>query len=461
MTFTVWRLPIVQGYVAFEFALINVALPSTGIVIGSTEHSVELVLAMYAAGVGAGLLVAGRLADVFGHRRVLIVGLVGQIVSTAAVLAVPFPIIVMLRATHGLASAAALSSAYAMLTSVVSGRERALRRWGTATSVGFGMGTLAGGLISQIGNWRSVFVLLVGTIVVALFAVAPISGSAPRPRAAVDVSIPDLWGSGFAILLLFTALLALNELGGRSPDFLLVAVLAIVSVASLAGFVSRQRVSSEPVVPPGLLRRKPIWQSNVLMAAAAIAAGSMVFFAATFSADVLRWSGIWIGVVLLPQAVAATAGAEVSGRLAEKGVERKKIVLTGFTTIMTGMTMLTFTPATSGQGLAAVWIIVGSSGVGFGLLMLTVTSTIQSSSGSQVGEYGVVGGILNSTQQVSLALGLLLLISIGSAAGRLLWDGSREAEVRLALLVGAVVALSGILMIVIPAGARGVLNRSR
>lgn len=416
--------------VALEYSIVNVTLPGLAAELDVATADLQWVLSGYAVALGAGLLAGGRLADSVGLRRVLSIGLWGfAVTSVAAALAPTFGVLVVCRVGQGLSAAAAMPAALAAVTTLFEGRTRvrALSWWGAGASLGFAMGAVLGGVLSAAAGWRAVFVACTALAVAAVVLVGRVV-----PRIPPAVTEPPDWvgavqiGVGAAAFIV--ACTGLAEVGTRPVAVLLWFGVAAAVVATVR---VRRRRGTFTLVPAGFLSRRPILVANLVGAGAAAAGGGMVYFVTSFTQSALGWSPAASGLLLLPDAAAAAAGAQTAGALTARfGVARTSYL--GMTAIAVGMSTLAVTPVGDG---ALGWLVVGTCLVGYGLVLVGVVASIQASGALGGGEHGLSGGLLVTTQQFGLAVGLALLSLAGVG-------GYRAATAAGAVLaVGVCVAL--------------------
>ncbi|GAA3310343.1 MFS transporter [Streptomyces cinereospinus] len=426
----------VQLLVALEFSIANVALPEIRQDFHVDAQSLQWVLSGYALAYGSVLLCGGRFADAFGPRRLLLCGLAAFTVASMTAAVTPtFGLLIALRVVQGAAAAFATPAALALITSLTSGHRRvvALSWWGAGGSLGFALGAALGGVITDLAGWPAVFwtcaVLSAASALMALWWV-------PEHRPAVSAR-PDAVG---AVLL---AGLRRRGHHGAHPG---------ARGARTAGVPRRvpaalRRFGAGPARAPAEPgdTGAPAWFPGPAADPArqprrcvgAAAGGSMVYFVAIFMQDVLGWSELTTGLMLLPDAAAAALGARAARPLHDRlGMARTSWV--GLAGIAVGMAALTGTPD---EGVAAVvCVLVGTCLTGFGLVLVAVVTAVAAAARLNPDEHGVSGGLLVTTQQLGVAGGLALLLVVGEfATGAPL----SETGLRICLLGGGVLAAAG------------------
>ncbi|WP_409471683.1 MFS transporter [Streptomyces sp. HC307] len=399
---------LVNFLVALEFSIVNVALPALQQDLDIQATTAQWILSGYALAFGSALLCGGRVADLLGARRVLLAGLLAFVATSAAAAAAPnFALLAACRVSQGASAAAATPAALGLVTRLFAGpdRLRALSWWGAAASLGFACGAVFGGVLTGVAGWRSIFLACAA---LGCVAIALVRFRVPDLPRAVGAQ-PD-WLGAVQMALCGAALIMTLSLAPRAqqePGLLLLSGIAATMLAT--ALVFRRRRHPAPLIPHGFLTRRVVLQGNLFGAWAAAAGGSMVYFATSLMQSALHWSDAVTGLMLLPDAAAAAVGARVAAPLSRR-LGRTQTCRAGLAAILTGMVVLAATPLDA----AAVGVLVlGTSLVGFGLVLVAVVASMLASDGLQEGEHGLSGGVLMTTQQlgVSIGLGCLLLVA--------------------------------------------------
>ncbi len=372
-----------------------------------------LVVSSYAAMFGGCLVLAGRLADVLGHRHVLISGLVGfGLSSLAAGVAPSGAWLVACRGLQGLAAAASVPAGLTMLLAVFDdpARQRhALGAWTAAGATAGASGFLLGGVVTDLLGWRWVFLLnlpLSAALVAALTRWATID-----PRRAVGRRL-DLPGAGSLALGVIALVLgaAQFEHGG---DRVGAAALLGAGALLLAAFALVERNSPAPLIPPGAWRIRPLIRGCAVSFLNTATTSATTLFATLDAQGVLGLSPTQAGLVLLPFSLAVIAGAAAAPRLLA-GSSPPTLIVIGLSVVCAGDLLLLQTTATG-----RLWpLISGLSAAGAGLGLASVAAT---SLGTQVAREhrALASATLNTAAQLGTALGIAALVAVATAsAGR-------------------------------------------
>ncbi|MFI6639795.1 MFS transporter [Streptomyces sp. NPDC050504] len=428
-----------QFMVALDFSVLNVALPVLGADLGMSNSALQWAVTAFALPSGGFLLLFGRVADLVGRRRLFLTGLV---VFGAASLLATFawnPAVFLTgRALQGLGAAAIVPTGMALLTTTFPEgpqRDRALGISGTLMSLGFTVGMVLGGVMTDTLGWRSTMGLLaVAALAVLVLAPGLLKESRPQERPRLDV--PGAVTVTGGLLSVIYALSTAAERGFGGADVL---VTLVVGVALLAAFVVVESRAAAPLVSLPMLRRRTVAWGNVGGLITFSMMSTVIFVLTLYLQEVLSLSafrtGLVFGVQGAASAVAGTYAPRVIGRI---GARR---------TLVAGLL---------GQGafVAALLLI----GTGSGALVATVAVSIASmfhlgaiisygvivTSGVPDEEQGLATGLVTTTQQVGLTVGIPLLGVLATTRGESLFDGVRWV---LAVNAGIVVLAAALIAV--------------
>ncbi|MFD0008917.1 MFS transporter [Streptomyces sp. NPDC127178] len=303
--------------VSLDFFALNLALPSMAADLHVGAGGLQWALSGYMLASGALMTAAGRLGDLFGHRRLLLlgVGLFGA-ASLMCGLSVSATELVAFRVLQGAGVAFVMPSGFALLTCVFDADRRARVNgfvFGVA-GVGLALGPFVGGLLTQTVGWRWVFLLNVPFILVSVVLASrvPQTRDASASRA---VDWPGLVTVTSAIAALTVALDRGQAWGSASGRTLGVAV---AGVLLLAVFVVVESRAARPLVDLALFRNRMFVIITAGGAVASAAASVYLFGASLYLQEVRHFPAGAAGLVLLVPAVATAAAGPLAGRLAKK-----------------------------------------------------------------------------------------------------------------------------------------------
>lgn len=414
-----WVLALVcaaQLLLQLDFSIVNVALPAVQRDLGFSAATLQWIVTGYAVTYGSLLLAAGRLGDLFGHRRTLDVGLVAfAVASLAGGFAATPVMLVVARLVQGAGAALIAPAALATLTGTFTlDRERAhaLGIFQAATAGGATAGIVLGGFLVQVLGWRSV--LLVNPPIVAALLVL-VRRHVPERRDADRDSRLGVAGALLATAMLAALVGGMSEgerLGLRAPAALgLLAAAAVLAVAFTAG----QLRSVHPMVPRALFAsRMRVGALVVTTVEFGIVVG-YVYFISLYLQRTLRFSPILTGVSLVPATLTVMLTSMlVSGRwLRHLGV-RLQLAL-GLLVVAGGQAALSLVAPHSPYALVVVPGLVLTA---FGMGLSIPAAAFAANSGVSAPLRGSAGGLFVTAQQAGAAVGLAVLAALADATTR-------------------------------------------
>lgn len=254
---------VLASFVSFlDGSIVTVALPAIVRDLGGGLSLQQWVVDAYLITLGALILVAGSLSDVFGRIRILQVGLIGFAVTSLAIALAPTGgFLIGARAAQGIAGALLVPSSLALIMSTFRGRAQAaaIGTWTGATTGAFVIGPLVGGLLTDLASWRWAFAINVAPVAATLVMLARLGQrDVRRPGATVDYLGAVLCATGLGGAVF--ALIEQPHLGWTHPGIL---AAAAVGVLGLAGFLWRQAVARDPMMPLGLFRARNFAWGNL------------------------------------------------------------------------------------------------------------------------------------------------------------------------------------------------------
>ena len=447
--------------IVLDSTIVNVALPSIRTDLGFTPTALAWVVNAYLLTFGGFLLLGGRLGDLFGHRRLFLIGIaIFTLASLACGLAQSQAMLVGARAVQGMGgavvSAVGLSLTMNLFTEPGE-RARAMGFFGFVAAGGGSIGVLLGGVLTGALSWHWIFLvnLPIGIAVsIATLLVLPASaGSAGSGRLDVAGAITVT----AALMLAVYAIVNGNEAGWTSLRTLGLLGLA---VALLALFLWIETRTPSPLVPLGLLRERNVATANGIGVLWAAAMFAWFFLSALYLQTVLGYSPLLVGLAFLPSNL--IMGAFSLG-LSAKLVMRFGIKLPlafGLALAAGGLLLFARAPV---NGNFAVDVLPGMILLGFGAGIAFNPVLLAAMSGVKPSDSGLASGIVNTSFMMGGALGLAILASLAaSRSASLLASGANQLAalnggLHAAFLVGAlcaaVAATMGYTLLRLPADA--------
>ena len=404
-------LALAQFLVILDASIVNVALPVVGQQFALDTVTLAWVITAYVLPFGGLLLLGGRLADRYGHRRLFLVGTVGFVGASAlAGLAVGGEMLLAARALQGASAALLAPAALALLTQLFpepGERTKALGIWGSVAGIGAVAGVLLGGVLTASLGWRAVFFVNVPIgVLVLVFIPMLITRDPATARTRLDFA-----GAATITGALVSAVFALSmaqQVGFVHP---LTLGLLAAAVALGAAFVVVERRAAEPLVPLGIFRNRNLATGNVIVLLVGAAMVGLFFAISVYTQSVLGYDALQAGLSQLPLAgvlvlVAGSAPAIIA-RLGEK-----RTLVVSLLVLAAGLVWLSAAPS---DAVYLVHLLGPGLLIGAGIGGALVTATQLSVDGVVGGEAGLAGGLVNTSQQIGGALGLAVLASIATA----------------------------------------------
>ena len=439
-----------QFVVVLDAAIVNVALPSIGKALDFSRDDLSWVVNAYTLVFGGFLLLGGRLADLFGRRRMFMGGLVlFSLASLLGGLAQSSTWLIAARAAQGLGAAIVSPAALSLvMTTFAEGaeRNRALGVWGAVAGSGGAAGVLLGGVLTQYLGWE--WVLFVNVpIGLAAAALAPrllIESREQDATRAFDLAGAFTVTGGLALLVY--ALVDANRVGWGSTETIVRLAIAAVLLGS---FVVIETRAKRPLVPFSIFRLRTLRGANAVGLLIGMALFSMFFFISLYLQEVLGYSALKAGLAYLPLALTIIVSAGAASALVTR-IGFKPTLIAGM--VLIAVALVWFAQVSAGGTYLGDVLgpsLVVAVGLGFAFVPVTIAAT----TGVPAEESGLASGLINTAQQVGGALGLAILATVASGrTDKVISSGQHNPAVALtegfqsAFLVGAGFAAVGAIL---------------
>ena len=346
--------------VVFDSLSVAAALPTIGRDLDLDYAQLQWIVNAYSLFIAGLLMAGGRAADLFGHRRMLLISLVLLLVgATVAGVAPSYHILLVGRAVQGAAAALALPAALA-LTGALFREEPWRSRAFSIMSVSGGtaglVGAICGGLLTDAFGWQAIFLSTIPLNVAAVFAAkrfVPADTGGPRKRSRLDTLGAALATAGLLAVVFGLGRIEHYGLTARSVWLPLVAGLVL-----LAGFAMWERRAPDPLIQPLLLHSRRLLGSSFGLAAQSSIHTAIVVLGSIHLQDVHRLSAAQAGLALAPALVATTVGSVVAGRLLPV-VGSRRIALIGLPVSALALVMLAVDATSSVYVIAVLpWFVL-------------------------------------------------------------------------------------------------------
>ncbi|MFG3245413.1 MFS transporter [Streptomyces sp. NPDC048187] len=432
-----------QFMVALDFSVLNVALPVLGADLGMSTSALQWAVTAFALPSGGFLLLFGRMGDLFGRRRLFLAGLaLFGAASLLATLAWDPASFLAGRALQGLGAAAIVPTGMSLLTTTFPegpARDRALGISGTLLSLGFTVGMVAGGVLTDLLSWRSTMGLLTlfALIVLPLAPrLLPESRTPERPRLDVPGAVTVTGG----LLALIYALTTAAEHGFGRTDVLVTLGAGLLLLAAFAVVESR---TPAPLVSLPMLRRRTVAWGNLGGLVTFSMMSTVIFVLTLYLQEILHLSAFETGLVFGVQGVLSVVAGSCAPRVIGRFGARRTLVgslagqgLLGLPLLVMGEGSWSVVLATAAVSLASMCHLGAIISYG-----LTVTSGVPDE------EQGLATGLVTSTQQVGITVGIPLLGVLATTATDL------RSGVHTVLLLDAAIVLAAAVLVAV--GLRG------
>ena len=443
----------------FDIWAVNVAAPSLQRDLHVSDAALQLIVGGYAFMYASGMVTGGRLGDLFGYKRLFLIGVVTfALASLACGVAPTAGVLVVFRLVQGLTGAVMVPQVVALITATFPARERsrALGYYGATMGLGFVSGQILGGGLIQANifglGWRAIFLVNVPVGVIALIVAAVVVPKArglrkPRldPLGAVGVS-------GGLALALVPLTLGRDE-GWPVWTWVSLALALPVLAATVAWERRLTRAGGDPLLNLALFRDRAFSAGLLLNFAALFFFGSFMFVLTLLLQSGLGLSPLHAGIVNLPLALTFIAmtllGPRVAARLGPRSITL------GAVAAIVGALVLALTAAHYGGQLTGWETAPGTAliGIGQGLMVPSLMSAVLSHVRPE--QAGAAAGVLTTTQQFSIASGVAVI-------GAVFYEVIGGAPTRASFVTGlTVVAWVDVALLVIAAALTFLLPRAR
>jgi len=413
-----WLLPLLlvaQLMVILDITAVNIALPSVASDLELTGSDISWTITSYSLIFGSLLLLGGRAADLLGRRRMFLVGLgIFTASSFASAMAGTAAALFAARAGQGLGAALLSPAALAIIMSTFQGgrRAKALAAWGAVGGAGAAIGVLVGGVLTEVADWRMIF--YVNLPVAAALAIAA------RRVIPADIEKPawrglDLRGAVLATTSLAAIVFAITQAEGAGWTSVQTHLVGIGGLAGLVAFAALELRAATPLLRIERLADRAVGGGLFLMLAAAGSIFGLFLLISLYLQNVLGWGPLSTGLAFIPLALAAGAGAHMSGHIVGRHGVRGPLA-GAFLVAAAGMTLL----AHVGENDTYVRdVLPGMLIAGLGLGVTSVSVSIAILAGAREEESGMISGLNSTGHEIGGTLGIAIFSTIAAGGGAL------------------------------------------
>ena len=396
---------------AVDFSILNIALPAMGADVGFALEHLQWIATAFALCAAGFTLLFGRVADMFGRRRLFLVGITLLGVSSlVGGLAQEPTLLLVARVAQGLATAMVAPAALSLLTtSFPEGprRDRALGLNGALMAAGFTTGAILGGILTDVLSWRWAF--FVNVIVAAcVLAVAPVVLAESRPTARPRLDVP---GAVTVTLGLLSVVYGLSTAGEASWAAPLAWGPLLAGAILLTVFWMVEKQVAQPLVPVSILTRGTVAWGNIAGLLAFATETSLVFLLTLYLQKVLGYSPLVAGLSFAVLGAGTVLGGLVGPRVIGR-IRFDRTLVAGFLVQAVATAPLAF------LGPDSAWIIVVLVATfvgGVANLVAIVGFMVTATTGLPDGEQGLATGLATMSQQVGITMGIPVMSAIATA----------------------------------------------
>jgi len=396
--------------IMLDNTVVNVALPTMQKDLHVSTARLEWVVVAYALTFAALLITGGKLGDLYGRRRLFVIGLVIFTASSLACgLATSAGLLIGARAVQGVGAALMSPATLSIITATFPPKERgqAIGIWAGVSALALAIGPLVGGVIVENINWNWIFFINVPVGVLGVVASQIFIRESRDTSHEQSLDLPGLATSALGLFALSYALIEGNDKGWTSPEIIGFLVAAVVLLVAFVLLELRQRL---PMLDLSLFKIGSFSGANTVAMLVSMGMFGVFFFVSLYIQNILGYSATQAGAMFLPMTVLIIVIAPIAGRLYNR-VGARWLMGGGMTIV--GISLLLYQRATVSSDFWTLLPAMILGGVGMAMTMSPMTAVAMGS--VPVDKAGVGSGVLNSFRQVGGSLGIGLMGAILAA----------------------------------------------
>ncbi len=431
-----------------DASIVQVALPSIQREWAVSNADLQWVYGAYALTIAGFLMLMGRTGDVYGQKKVFVVGLViFTIASFTGGLAPSLLSLVVSRAVQGVGAAMTTVTAFAIFIGIYPEGPQRNRAFGALIAIlsgGFAAGAVLGGFLTVTFSWRAVMFVNTPIGIAAVFLCQRFLPKTPSWGQTSHLDIPGAVTVTFGTILFVYAMTNAAEVGFLSEWTLIPLALSAII---LAGFLSIESRSKSPLMPLYFIRRGTILTANTLALVLTSIVGGISFIFTLYLQNILHYSPAAAGLAILPAALIffVVGGWGASWIMNKIGV--RKILLASTILITVGVLLLTSISVNGDYYGILPGLLLWATGASLGFPAVNIAAV----SGTEHGEEGLASGVVNTSFRIGFPLGLAILLTVAGTFDPQPANGSVDpvgivAGFRVALLAGALLGVLGFII---------------
>jgi EmrB/QacA subfamily drug resistance transporter len=439
--------------IVLDVTIVNVALPSIQDSLDFSQSNLAWVVNAYLIPFGGLLLLAGRMGDLLGQRRIFLTGL--TVFIAASLLCAVSENQAMLIAGRFFAGVGGAFASAVVLGMIVTmfpeprEQAKAIGVYGFVASAGGSIGLLAGGALTQAISWHWIFLINLPIGIGVAFGALRLVEARPGIGLREGADVPGAALITGSLMIGTYGILGVTEHGWGSPQTL---ILSAVSAALFAAFLVRQARIANPLVPLGLFRNRNLSGANAIQALLVAGMFGMFFLGALYLQRILGYDALEVGLAFLPATVAM---GTLSLGFSEKLIMRfgpRTTLIPGVAMIGVGLLLFARTPV-DGNYLTDLLPPMLLIGVGVGTSFPSLMTLAMSGAGPT--EAGLASGVVNTSLQVGGAIGLAVLATLSAqrtedlvGPGGKVTDAALNSGYHLAFVIGAALVAAALVVAV-------------
>ncbi len=402
---------VAQFMVVLDTSITNVALPSIEKSLDFTPSALQWVVTAYSLTFGGFLLFGGRAADLFGRRKMLLIGMISfTIFSLLIGLSHSATMLIVLRALQGAAAAFMSPAALSIvLTTFSEGSERnkALGLWTTVATGGAAVGLLLGGVLTEYFGWEWNFFINVPVGILLAIAIAKY---VPKLEKEVTHRHMDMPGAILVTSGLILLVFAISQAPLWGLTDIRTVSSALLAIGLLVGFIFNESRSKNPLMPLSIFKSRNVVGANLMMAPVAATLFGMFYLTSLYIQTILHFSSLTAGFSFLPfPLILGFMSTRVPGWVSKYGY--KRFLIAGPLIIALSLLWLSRLPVHGNYFIDILpTILLMPIGVGMTFMPIFAAAT----SGVSSDRSGLASGLITTSQQMGGALGLAILSGVAA-----------------------------------------------
>ena len=399
--------------VMLDNTVVNVALPSIQRSFDASLSSLEWTINAYSLAFAVFLVTGGRLGDIFGRRKVFLIGVVVFAAASATIGFAPSEgWLVASRAVQGLGAALMMPGTLSIITNTFppAERGRAIGTWAGVSAIALALGPLLGGWLTEDVSWRAIFFINLPVAAVAVAVTLFATHESRDETATRQVDIPGIATLTVGLTALVLALVEANAWGWGSAR---IVGLFAVALVGLTSFAVIERRSHAPIVDFTFFKSRSFLGANVVAFAISFGMFAVFFFLALYMQNILGYSPLETGVRFLPTTLVIMVAGPVAGRLSDRIGPRTPLVI-GLCLVTVSLAWQSRIQVDTSFGFLVVPFILLGLGMGFTMSPMS-TAAMNAVDRTKA---GVASGTLSMTRMVGGTFGVAALGALVASVGR-------------------------------------------